>query len=163
MVRVRPATLEDAAAILEIYRPIIEETVISFEFVVPTLDEMRERIAGILEGYPYFVAEDDAGEVVGYVYATRWRARKAYDGTCEAALYIREGQRGRGVGRRLMEELMPELARRGFHQVIAGSSMPNPASQAILESFGFEHVGTFPRVGRKFDRWVDVGFWQRPV
>ena len=138
MVSVRPATLDDAAAVLEIYRPIIEETVISFEFEVPSLDAMRDRMAGILADYPYFVAEDEVtGEIVGYVYATRWRARKAYDGTCEAALYIRAGQRGKGIGWALMDVLMPELKRRGFHQVIAGSSMLPSSSVSTSPSAGW--------------------------
>lgn len=157
---VRSASVHDAAACRAIYAPIVRETSISFEFEVPTVEVFAQRIAETLERYPYLVAEDADGCVVGYVYATSWRARSAYAQTCEAALYIAADTRGRGVGRALMNALLPELRQRGFHQVIAGTTLPNPPSVGILESLGFQPAGTFREVGRKFDEWRDVGFWQ---
>lgn len=157
---IRPARADDAAAFLAIYAPLVRETTISFELEPPDEAEMAARIERTSADFPWLVAEDERG-VAGYVYCTSWRARPAYARTCEAALYVDAERRGAGVGRALMEALLPELARRGFHQVIAGVALPNEPSEGILRSLGFERVGAFREVGHKLGRAVDVAFWQR--
>ena len=94
--KIRMATAEDSKGILEIYRPYIEETAISFEYEVPGIDEFSDRVSGILMDYPYLVAEED-GRILGYAYATRFKARKAYDHVVEVSIYVDRDAKGRGI------------------------------------------------------------------
>lgn len=156
---IRPVQSSDAAAIAAIYNPYIEDTVITFEVEPVTEAEMARRIDEIAKSYPYLVLEL-GGEVVAYAYATRWRSRAAYDQTVETAIYVRRGLHGMGLGARLYRELLRQLAERGFHMALGGISLPNPGSVTLHERCGFEKVAHHREVGRKFGRWVDVGFWQ---
>lgn len=156
---IRPATRLDAAAILEIYAPVIRDTAISFEYVVPDLEAFADRVERISAAGRYLVLERD-GRVAGYSYATEFRARAAYSATRETSVYVHEDHRGLGIARRLMEELLDQLRGDGAHLAVAGITLPNPASVRLHEKLGFEAVGTFSEVGRKFDRWHDVGFWE---
>ena len=158
--RIRTASPEDAEQIRSIYDPIVRETAISFELEPPGLDETRRRIEHTMKSFPWLVW-DDAGELNGYAYATRFRDRPAYDRSTEISVYVEESVRRRGVARGLIERLTDDLRRREFATAIAGITLPNPASVALFESLGFTHVGVFERVGYKFGTWHDVGFWQR--
>ncbi len=157
---VRAAEPSDAEAIQAIYAPLVEATIISFEERPPSVAEMAERIRRTLADYPYLVAERQ-GVVLGYTYAGPHRARPAYRFSVDVTAYVAETARGQGVGRRLYAALLAELARRGFHTAFAGIALPNPASVALHEALGFRHLGTYREVGYKFDRWHDVGWWQR--
>ncbi len=159
--RIRMATGDDAAAMAEIYAPVVRDTAISFELVPPTEDEFRSRIRGFLDLAPCLVAED-GGRVVGYAYGSAFRARPAYRFSVETTVYVREGERRRGVARALYGDLLPRLQRQRFRTAIAGVTLPNPASVGLHESLGFRPVGVFHRVGFKFGAWHDVGFWERP-
>jgi phosphinothricin acetyltransferase len=108
------------------------------------------------------VAETEQG-VAGYAYATPWRARAAYEASVESTVYVDTGARGRGVGRALYDALFEQVAGLNKHVVIAGISLPNPASVALHERMGMHKVAHFEQVGRKFDRWIDVGYWQRQL
>lgn len=155
---IRPATAADAAAICAIYNPYITDTIITFEQVPVTTEEMEERMRLVQVNYPWLVAELD-GDIVAYAYATRWRTRAAYDLTAEVAIYVRRGLHGVGIGKPLYIALLDALEKQGIHAVIGGISLPNPASVVFHERCGFTKVAHFPQVGRKFDRWIDVGFW----
>lgn len=157
---IRPVRASDCERLAEIYAPSVHHSVTSFEMEAPNAEEMAKRVERITANYPWLVAEDQQGRVVGYVYASVWRERSAYSKTCEAAIYVDAEVARSGIGRGLMEALLPELQRRGFHQVIAGVALPNEGSQALLRSLGFEEVGTFREVGRKLERWISVQFWQ---
>jgi len=109
--------------------------------------------------HPWLVAEFD-GAFAGYAKAGVWRDRKAYERTCETGIYVQRGFEGKGVGLALYGELLPRLRAAGFHAVIGGMTMPNPASAALHERAGFRKVAHFEQVGRKFGQWHDVGFWQ---
>ena len=123
--------------------------------------EITQRIAAVLAaGLPYLVAEDD-GSVTGYAYATPWRARPAYRSSVETSVYLRDGSHARGTGTALYRALLAQLANSGYHVAIAGIAQPNAASVALHEKLGFMQVALFREVGRKFGRWVDVGYWQR--
>lgn len=158
MIAIRTATDADAAAIQAIYAPIVEQTAISFETEPPGSDEMAERIRDALDSHAYVVAEDN-GTVLGYAYGSTFRPRAAYASTCEVTAYVAEGARGQGIGKLLYKSLIPVLARRDFRTAIAGIALPNDASIALHEAMGFEKVGILREVGRKFDRWHDVGWW----
>jgi phosphinothricin acetyltransferase len=157
---IRPATIQDAAAIQRIYAPIVAETAISFEEVPPTVEQMAARIASILMTHPYLVAVS-GGEVCGYVYAVEHAERSAYRYSVTTTVYIAPEARGHGVGRALYTELLLDLARRGFHAAFAGITLPNPGSIRLHESVGFEPLGVYREVGFKFGQWRDVGWWQR--
>jgi phosphinothricin acetyltransferase len=157
---VRPALPADAPAIAAIYSHYILSTTISFEEKPVDGAEIAQRIAAVLGAeLPYLVAEDD-GVVIGYAYATPWRARPAYRTSVETSVYLRAGMAGRGAGTLLYRVLLAQLRDSGYHMAIGGIAQPNAASVALHEKAGFRKVAHFSEVGRKFGRWVDVGYWE---
>ena len=160
MPTVRPATEADASALLVIYRPYVEKTAISFESTVPSVDEFTRRIANALNEWAWIVAEAD-GECVGYAYGSSHRERAAYRWSVETSAYVRDDHHRRGIGRSLYLELFEALKARGFCNAYAGMTLPNAASTALHRSVGFELIGVFNSVGRKFGEWHDVAWYQR--
>lgn len=153
---IRDATADDAAAIAAIYAPLVTDTIVSFEEDPPSAEEMADRIAA---SHVWLVAEDD-GEVVGYAYGARFHPRAAYRWSTEASIYLAPEARGRGTGKRLVAELLVRLKAMGFVNVFGGTSLPNPASERLLESFGFKKVAHWEHVGFKLDAWHDVSWRQ---
>lgn len=158
----RPALSRDAEMIAAIYRPIVETTAISFEEVAPDAAEFSRRIAEITRTYPWLVAEID-GTVVGYAYASRHRERAGYRHSVDVSAYVAQSARGQGIGTALYGRLLRELREREFHAAFAGITLPNDASISLHRRAGFEPVGIYKEVGRKFDRWLDVSWWQRTL
>ncbi|MFT7620245.1 MAG: L-amino acid N-acyltransferase YncA [Planctomycetota bacterium] len=158
---IRDVKPKDAASICDIYNEHVRNTVVTFEFDVVGEVEMRERISSITQTYPWIVLEKD-GALCGYAYATEWRHRVAYQQTVETAIYVSEDAQGCGYGRELYLALIERLrlSSRGFHVALGAIALPNPASIALHEKLGFKKVAEFPEVGRKFERWINVGFWQ---
>jgi L-amino acid N-acyltransferase YncA len=159
----RFATPDDAAACLKIYSPIVSDTTISFELDPPSIDTMRERIEAKQQSFPWLVAEKVDGDsvtVVGYAYAGQWRERQAYRWTVELAVYVAPSSQRAGVGKLLYTNLIALLRVQRFANAIAVISLPNDASIAFHHRLGFKTIGVFPRVGCKFDRWLDVAFLQ---
>ncbi len=160
MIRVRSATETDAPALLEIYRPYVERTAISFETELPTTEQFAGRIAKCLSTWDWVVAEDDAA-CLGYAYGTAHRERAAYRWSVETSVYVREDQHRRGVATRVYDALLERLKTKGYCNAFAGIALPNDASVALHERLGFEMIGAFKRVGWKFGRWHDVAWLQR--
>jgi len=158
-ITIRAVAAADAAAICAIYNPYVEQTVISFEQSPVSAADMAKRIAEYTALYPWLVAEAN-GNVVAYAYATRWRSRAAYDYTLESTVYVDKAYTGRGVAKPLYLQLLRDLQARGVRAIVGCIALPNDASVALHEKCGFVKVAHFPQVGRKFERWVDVGFWQ---
>ena len=157
---IRMANSEDAGPIAAIYNYFVENTVISFEEEAVSDTEMAARIEALhADGLPWLVMEQD-GAVVGYAYATKWRARRAYRHAVESSVYVDHRCPRQGIGARLYEALVIALRERALHAVIGGIALPNAASVALHEKFGFEKVAHFKEVGFKQGRWVDVGYWQ---
>jgi phosphinothricin acetyltransferase len=156
---IRDVTTDDAAQICDIYNHYVRNTVITFEQQPISVPEMQERIASYASAYAWLVAERD-GQLLGYAYATRWRTRAAYDHTVESTVYVADAARGSGVGRPLYMALLDALRKKSIHAVVGCIALPNPGSVALHEKCGFEKVAHFAQVGRKFDQWIDVGFWQ---
>ena len=156
---IRSATPADADAICAIYNHYIQHTTATFEEVAVQPEEMRQRIAEVQALFPWLVAEDE-GRLVGYAYASRWRARSAYRYSVEATVYLDHELVGRGWGSRLYQELFAQLEAAGIHAVMGGITLPNPASVALHEKQGFRKVAHFEAVGWKQDHWLDVGYWQ---
>jgi L-amino acid N-acyltransferase YncA len=160
---VRAAAAGDVAAITAIYAHHVESGTASFELEPPDVDEMRRRFASAMQGgYPYFVAADGGGRVIGYAYAGPYRARPAYRHTVENSVYVEAGGGGHGVGSALLSVLIPACADRGFRQMIAIiGGADNAASIALHRSHGFTEAGRLANVGRKHDRWLDTVLMQR--
>ncbi|OBK44378.1 GNAT family N-acetyltransferase [Mycobacterium sp. 1081908.1] len=154
--RVRPATAADAAACVEVYRPYVLDTAITFETEEPTIEKMAERIVGAHE---WLVLEVD-GAVAGYAYAHQFNSRAAYQWSVETSVYVAQDHRGTGCGRMLYAELLQRLAQRGFRRAFAGIAQPNDASNALHRANGFRPVGRYRRVGWKSGAWHDVEWWQ---
>ncbi len=156
---IRKVTEADAQAICGIYNHYVTDTVVTFEQEPVSVPDMGARIRDTAGAYPWLVAESEQ-VVVAYAYATRWRSRAAYDRTVESTVYVRRDATGSGVGFPLYMALLEALRRQAVHAVIGCIALPNPGSVAFHEKCGFNKVAHFPQVGRKFDQWVDVGFWQ---
>lgn len=158
-IHIRAATSADAQAIANIYNHYVETTRISFEESPVSMQEMAQRIAQVQVTLPWLVASSK-DQVLGYAYATAWRARSAYRFSAETSVYVSHAHHGKGVGRCLYAALLSELPKRGIKNVIGGIAQPNQASVALHEKLGFKKVAHFSRVGFKFDQWVDVAYWQ---
>ena len=152
---IRMARESDAAALLEIYRPYIEETSITFETEVPTLEEFAGRIRETLEKFPYLVYEQN-GEILGYAYAHTFYARAAYNWTVESSVYVQRDLRRGGVGSALYKRLFELLKAQGIRNVCAVITVPNEPSTAFHEKLGFRMGGILPNFGYKLGQWHGV-------
>ena len=156
---IRPARVSDAAALLEIYGPIVLDTAISFELEPPDIAEFASRIVRITENHPWLVLERE-GVIAGYAYASEFRARRGYAATRETTVYVHPDHQRTRVAFELMEALIADIRSRDTRLVVGVIGLPNEPSVALHESLGFRHAGTLHNVGRKFDRWYDEGFWE---
>jgi len=157
---IRPASPSDAVRICAIYNHYVTTTTVSFEEDPVAEQEMAQRIADVgAAGLPWLVLEVD-GALAGYAYATKWRVRPAYRHSVESSVYLDRAFSGRGFGRMLYGALLDALRGRELHLVIGGIALPNDASAGLHEALGFRKVAHFSEVGKKFGRWVDVGYWE---
>lgn len=147
----------DAGQIADIYRHSVEDSFISFEETPPNAAEVVERIAS--PERRHWIVAKEGGRVLGYAYATEFRARAAYRFTAESTIYVAPDQHRRGIARALVTELHRRLADEGVHTVVSVIALPNPASVALAENLGYEYVGTLPEAGFKLGQWIDVGLW----
>jgi len=158
-IAVRAATPDDAAAIAAIYRPYVEETVITFELDPPDAGAMRERMAGLSATHPWLVGTRE-GEVIGYAYGYPYRSRAAYRWVAETGIYLRRELLGKRLGTPLYEALMDALDSWGYVAAVGAIALPNRPSVKLHERLGFEAIGVHPRIGFKHGRWCDIGLWQ---
>jgi phosphinothricin acetyltransferase len=159
MAMIRTVLNRDAPAIARLYNYYVQYTTVTFEEEPVSDREMAHRIDEITSQFPWLVYEE--GErVLGFSYAGKWKGRSAYRYTVESTVYVDHGACGRGIGSALYSRLLEELREQGLHLVIAGIALPNPASQALHEHFGFRKVGEFSEVGYKFGTWLNVGYWE---
>jgi L-amino acid N-acyltransferase YncA len=162
MPQVRDATAADAGACAAIYAPYVIGTAITFELDPPTAEEMAERIAKARSTHAWLVLEDD-GQVVGYAYGGPMKPRAAYRWSCEVSVYVAPTHHRTGAGRTLYNALFDRLSERGYRTAIAGMTLPNPASEGLHKSLGFDPIGTYRNIGWKLDAWHDVAWSQRPL
>jgi len=162
---IRQATEADAPSLLAIYAPFVEQTPITFEVVVPSVDEFAARIAKSLDKWQWLVAEDvdHGGRIAGYAYGSLHRERYAYRFSTEVSAYVDPACHRQGIGRALYTRLFDDLAAKGYCNAYAGITVPNEASVGMHRSAGFEMIGVFRNVGWKFDRWHDVAWMQRTL
>lgn len=152
---IRHAEPSDATGCLAIYAPFADETAVSFEGPAPSLGEFEQRMERIARTHAFLVA-DDGGRIAGFAYAGVHRQRAAYRWSAEVSVYLGEDYRGQGLGRALYEPLFALLQEQGYRTLLAGISVPNPASVALHSSLGFEQVGVYRRIGWKAGAWRDV-------
>ncbi len=149
---------DDFTALAAITNHYIATTAIHFGYEPVTEAELREHASG---RFPWLVADDEVGGAIGYAKAGTWRARAAYQWTCELGLYVAPDARGRGIGTQLYSALLDACAARGFRSAIAGITLPNPASVALHDRLGFASVGVVAEAGFKLGAWHDVAFFQK--
>lgn len=156
---IRNASKNDVAQIVDIYNHYILNTAVTFEKTPIAKETMQARIEQTQVKYPWLLLEV-TDKIQGYAYATEWKPRGAYRHSVEVTVYLRHKQGGNGYGSQLYTELLYQLRQLKVHAVIGGIALPNEGSIALHEKFGFEKVAHFKEVGHKFDRWIDVGYWQ---
>ena len=162
--QIRPAIRPDLPGILEIYNDAVLTTTATYDYEPRTLEhrtqwfEERQR-----DGYPVFVAVDDAGRVIGWSALNPFHARMGYRFTSENSVYVAVDMRGKGLGKLLLAPLIEGAKARGLHAIIAVIDADNEASIRLHAAFGFEKVGLFKQTGFKFNRWLDVVYMERLV
>lgn len=166
-VKLRVATLSDAAELLKIYAPYVTDTAITFEYDVPTLEDFKGRIAHTLEKYPYFVAELN-GEIVGYAYASAFHPRAAYGWAAETSIYVRRDMKRMGLGRTLYDALETALKAQGVLNLNACIACPDVDDEYLTRNsisfhahLGYSMVGEFHNCGYKFGRWYNMVWMEK--
>ncbi len=157
---IRHAEPSDAEAIANIYNHYVLHTIITFEEIAVTVEDMAKRVRDSQAAtMPWLVAEEN-GKVVGYAYASIWKTRPAYRHTLESTVYLDPQQVAKGIGTQLYEALFAILREKSIHVVIGVIALPNQASIDLHAKFGMHKAAHFSQVGFKFNRWLDVGYWQ---
>ncbi|MEX2962923.1 N-acetyltransferase family protein [Microbulbifer sp. TYP-18] len=157
---IRDATSSDSGMIAEIYNDYILNTAITFEEKRVSSAEINDRLGRVQgSGLPWIVAIENSA-VLGYAYAVKWKDRSAYRFAAEMTVYLAADAQGKGIGTSLYKELLTRLRDNDIQTVIGGVTLPNPASIALHEKVGMKKVAHFEKVGFKFNRWHDVGYWQ---
>lgn len=170
MISIRNASPDDAAALLAIYAPYVVKTGITFELEPPTVEEFRQRISNTLKKFPYLVATDESGDILGYCYAGTLRTRPAYNHCVEMSIYIREDARRGGIGKALYTEIEKRLKAMGIINLYASITwIPeenhhlNHQSPKFHEHMGYKKVGHFHRCGYKFGEWFDMIWMEKMI
>ena len=156
---IRTVEITDAEAICRIYNHYVAEAIVTFEEQPVPVAEIENRIRQLAVAYPWVVIEQDQ-RLVGYAYASPWKTRSAYRYAVESGVYVAPDYYRRGLGTELYTRLISDLRKKRFHGVVAGIALPNPASIALHEKLGYEKVAQFREIGLKFNRWIDVGYWE---
>ncbi len=157
---VREAALNDAAQIAEIYNEYVKKSVYTFEEIPVSPEIMENRIGEGTGRFPWLVFQGNE-QILGYAYIGPYKSRCAYRLTAEVSIYVRQGHHSQGIGTRLYQELFPVAEKTPIHSIVAGIALPNPASVRLHEKFGFLKTAHFREIGFKFNRWIDVGYWQK--
>ena len=159
---IRNVTIKDAEAITNIYNYYVESHIATFVEVPVSVAYFKNKIENITKKFPWFVFEED-NEIIGYAHGNFWNTRSAYNMTAEVSIYLNVNVGGKGIGTQLYSKLIKVLINQGYHVLIGGISLPNKASVALHEKFGFTKVAHFKEVGYKINKWVEVGYWQLTV
>lgn len=161
--KIRLANEGDGEALRNIYSPYVTDTTISFEYDVPTIEAFKERITSTLKDYPFFVAENRQGEILGYAYAHTYNNRSGYAWTAEVTIYLAASAKGKGVGKQLYEQLESTLARQQVIHLVACITGNNKSSQRFHERLGYQEIGKFQNFAKKFDKWYDIVWMQKTL
>jgi len=148
----------DIPACLDLYNWYIDHSLATFETEPVTLAEFSERVDRMTEKYPWLVLEED-GEIKGYAYLGSFHERDAYRYTVDLSIYLKQTERGKGYGSRLMEAIIELAKQDGYHSMVSIITEGNLPSEAIHAKFGFEKMVVLPRLGYKFSQWIGVSYW----
>ena len=166
---IREATINDAPRLLEIYGYYVKHTAISFEYEVPSVEEFQARIERTLVRYPFLVLEEE-DFVIGYAYAGPFKARAAYDWSCELSIYLDKDCHGKGFGRRLYEALEERLKAQGIQNLYACIDFPDEEDEYLTinsvefhEHMGYRRVGVFRQCAYKFGRWYSMTWMEKMI
>lgn len=157
---IRQAQKEDAKRIVEIYRPYVEKTAITFAYEAPSITEMEDKILSS-SGRHIFLVLEIGGKIAGFAYSSVYRGRKAYEQTVEVSVYLDEEENGKGYGRILMEELEKQMKERGAVVAIAVITSGNEKSSRAFERMGYVFSGHLPKVGYKFGTWYGINHYYK--
>ena len=146
-------------SLVEIYNYYVQNTIVTFDTEPLTFEVFKEKVERISKTFPFIVFEEN-NEILGYAYGSKWRQKSAYNHTVESTVYVKQNANGKQIGTKLYTELLKQLKQQKYHTVIGGLTLPNEASIKLHEKFGFQEVAHFKQVGYKFNKWLDVGFWQ---
>lgn len=156
---IRKVCIEDAEQLVVIYNYYVLNSVVTFDNIPFKADFFEDKIKTISTQFPFYVYEEN-NEILGYAYATIWRLKPAYKHTVESTIYLKHSATGKQIGTKLYSYLLAELKKQNYHAIIGGLSLPNDASIRLHQKLGFKKVAHYKEVGRKFNKWVDVAFWQ---
>ncbi|MFF9486923.1 GNAT family N-acetyltransferase [Streptomyces sp. NPDC014676] len=165
-VQVRPGTEGDLTALTDLYNHYVRETAITFDTAPFTPEERRPWLLSHPVDGPYrLMVATSAGSrrILGYATSSPFRPKPAYTTSVETTVYVAPGAGRRGIGTLLYQALFEALAGEDLHRAYAGVAQPNDASARLHGRFGFRHVGTYREVGRKFGRWWDVAWYEKPL
>lgn len=165
-VQVRPGVEDDLKALTDLYNHYVRETPITFDTDTFTPEERRPWLLSHPEDGPHrlrVATDTDSQEILGYATSSPYRAKPAYGTSVETTVYVAPRAGGRGIGTLLYASLFEALADEDLHRAYAGIAQPNAASARLHERFGFRYVGTYREVGRKFGRYWDVAWYEKPL
>jgi len=156
---IRQIKTSDISEILPIYNYHVKNTIVTFDIIPLSIEQYSKKVERISNEFPFLVYVEN-NEILGYAYASKWRQKPAYNHTVESTVYTKNIAQGKHIGTKLYLELIKQLKVKDYKTIIGGISLPNEPSIQFHEKFGFKKVGHFSKVGKKFDQWVDVAFWQ---
>lgn len=159
---IRLVNLQDSKEILDIYKPYISNSVITFETTIPTIEDFTNRIKKIKTKYPYLVVIDN-NRVVGYAYLSFFKDRKAYDCSAEISIYLDKQYQNKGLGFKLYQTLFDIAKRQNIVNIYACITYPNDQSIGFHQKLGFEFEAKFEKCGYKFGTWLDVVFYKKVI
>ncbi|MFF8938894.1 GNAT family N-acetyltransferase [Streptomyces paradoxus] len=165
-VQVRPGVEGDLDALTALYNHYVLETAITFDTAIFTPEERRPWLLSHPEDGPHrlmVATAPDTRRILGYSTSSPFRMKPAYATSVETTVYVAPDAGRRGVGTLLYKALFEALAGEDLHRAYAGIALPNEASARLHERFGFRHVGTYREVGRKFGRYWDVAWYEKPL
>jgi phosphinothricin acetyltransferase len=155
----RPVKESDAENITKIYNYYVKNTTVTGDEIPFSIENMRDKIKNKSQNYPWLVLEENFN-ILGYIYIDHWRMRSAYKHSAELSVYIHHEIRSKGFGSKLFQGLIEELKKQNFHSIVSAIVLPNDPSIALHEKFGFKKVAHFIEVGYKFEKWLDLGYWE---
>jgi phosphinothricin acetyltransferase len=162
-IHIRVASRTDPLRLTEIYNHYVVHTPVTFDVEPHSVERRAAWFDQFSQsGRCRLLVADDGHVVVGYAGTTRFRPKAAYETTVETTVYCAPGTEGRGIGTRLYSALFEAISTADIHRILAGYVLPNSASAALHERFGFKLVGVFSENGRKLDRYWDVAWTERP-
>lgn len=156
---IREVSIKDAKAITDIYNYYIRNSVANLEETEIDESFFNDKILKDATRFPWLVYEKDH-KIIGFAYASEWKARSGYKKSAELTVYLHHNNASKGIGTRLYKAVIDRLKEMDVHAVVGGISLPNEASVRLHEKFGFEKVAHYKEIGYKFNKWVDVGYWQ---